>query len=325
MKIKKELYLSLMALCLATNVNTDQNLYTIGTQIESEADEKATDEDTENKVYMDQFVSGHSKALSEYARSINLVDNFTAGISNDLLTDFQNSEDVLYDSYLTTYAKYFNFDADKVIAFARNLTKNYTIPFKDINNCDNYNDKDIETNCMIFCHQILRDDLYASLEDLGYSKEDFLKNNEITTINDDLTLKDSNLTFYQFFGKVCDMIDIDKTYALPICLHETSHLNSRLLRVQNNVGGLRNEDGEHFTYASPEAGIIAFCRNLKRYDKMNINNITELSGMYVHGDINKPDHKWAKSVASLHEVISNDQDEYFAIQNNNKVYQKSQF
>ncbi len=191
-------------------------------------------------------------------------------------------EESEYDNYIKTYANYFHLDGEKVVEFARKVTNNYTLDFQDIIGTDNYDINSKEAACLIFVHELYNNNLAISLLDYGYSIDNFVLDSSITTLSPDHILANGQ-TFEQFFGHVCDLLQIDKYWLLGITYLETGRLTSNLAQNNNNFGGLRGSAG-FYTYVSPEAGIIAHCRNLKRYEAFGFQNIYELAGTYVFGN-----------------------------------------
>lgn len=228
---------------------------------------------------------------------------------NDYSYDFASIH--TYETYLYQYASYYHFDGDKVVELARNLTNNYTISFAEVNNVSYEVECSAEVETMIFVNQLNRNKLIISLEDMDMSRDDFLTDEEIVTINEDLIL-DSGLSYSQYLGNIADLIGLDKDYALAISLYESGRVTSNIATTKNNFGGLSN--GSYLTFSTPEAGIIAYCCNLKEYENYNIENIEQLSGLYTHGNRNLPSENWVYNVYWIHYEISNNNEKYFDIQ-----------
>lgn len=216
-----------------------------------------------------------------------------------------------YETYLYQYASYYHFDGDKVVELARNLTNNYTISFAEVNNVSYEVECSAEVETMIFVNQLNRNKLIISLEDMDMSRDDFITDEEIVTINEDLIL-DSGLSYSQYLGNIADLIGLDKNYALAISLYESGRVTSNIATTKNNFGGLSN--GSYLSFATPEAGIIAYCCNLKEYENYNIENIEQLSGLYTRGNRNLPSENWVYNVYWIHYEISNNNEKYFDIQ-----------
>lgn len=192
------------------------------------------------------------------------------------------NKDEEYNKYLKTYAEYFHLDPNKVVEFAETATENYTLPFNEVIGMDYYDLNSKEAACMVFVHELNRNNLAVPLENYGLSTSYFVVDPTVTPLPSDKILSNGQ-TFEQFLGHVCDLLQIDKSWILGITYLETGRLTSDIALNKNNFGGLRGNDG-FFTYISPEAGIIAHCRNLKRYEYFGLQSIYELAGKYVFGN-----------------------------------------
>lgn len=215
----------------------------------------------------------------------------------------------IFDEYIAEYATYFNLDPSKTIEFAHQVTNDYTKDFAEVIGNTNYVLENPEAASMMFCYQLQRDRLATRLSEYGLSKNDFIIPADIVTLNEDKTLN-NGLTYSQYLGKICDLLGSDKYYSLAISYLETGRVTSNLALHKNNFGGLRSS-GDFFTFPTPEAGIIAFCYNLKAYEKFNLQSIYELSGKYVHGNINNPSETWVNNVLSFHNQFVERSDEFF--------------
>lgn len=218
-------------------------------------------------------------------------------------------EENIFDKYITEYSACFNLDPVKTIEFARMITKDYVIDFAQVIGNNNYVLENPEAAAMVFCYQLQRDRLATHLSEYGLSKDDFIVPADIVTLNPDKTLN-NGLTYTQYLGKICDLLGSDKYYSASISYLETGRVTSYLALNKNNFGGLRGS-GEFFTFPTPEAGIIAFCYNLKTYEKLNLQSIYELSGKYVNGNINNPSETWVQNVMAFHNQFVNNSDEFF--------------
>lgn len=238
--------------------------------------------------------------------------NFESGVSLLAEEDFLIKKDNTsseYDKYLKEYAGYYNLDSEKVVEFARNVTEDYKLDLNDLMT-RKYSDT-IEGKSMLFVYYLSKDKLVNPLKNYGLSKSYFTVSSKIRTLGKDLML-DSGLTYSQFLGKVSDNLNVDKYYLLAISYLETGRVTSSLALRKNNFGGLRGS-GEYYTYPSPEMGIIAFCLNLKGYEKYNFSNIYELSGVYTHGNKNNPSSTWVSSVRKYYNEISSNPEKYFIL------------
>ncbi len=237
-----------------------------------------------------------------------------------------------YDNLIRTYSNYFLFDAEKVIKLARDLTDNYTIDFSEVNDNTSYRLDNMEAQVMVFCHELNRDNLVFPLSDLGYNVEYFKSGRGRVTLSTQVeamgyTIEEfqdlnrpNNLhenfvlsgeySYSQFVGKICDLLNMDKSYSLAISYLESDCVGSNIALMKNNFGGQRGKDG-FFTYDTPEAGVIAFLRNLKRYEGFDLSSIGELSGMYVNGNSSVPAPTWIGNVEGFHFQISTESEKYF--------------
>lgn len=215
-------------------------------------------------------------------------------------------EGQVYDEFLRTYATYFRFNPEKVIELARKLTDNYTIPFEEINQLTTYDLSSPEAASLVFVNQLNRN----KFAKFGYSKEDFISDNTVVTLNDNFILSDG-LTYNRFLEKIADLLTIDKNYALAISLHESGWLTSDNAQLKNNFAGLLKADGEAMQFPTPEAGIIAFCCVLDRYENLNLQDLNELSGMYYYGDRTQIREHWKEEVSWFYKEISNNPNKYF--------------
>jgi len=211
-----------------------------------------------------------------------------------------------YDEYLRIYCQYFNFDELKVIALARQLTHNYELSFDTIIDSEHYNLDNPENACMLFVYH-LYNKKYLSLEKDKYSDyfQSLTISDEIVTLQNGIYLPDGR-TYTEFLNQVCDLLEMDHTYPTAISYTETGRLSSNLAQTQNNFGGLRNKNG-FLSYPSPEAGVIAFCTNLKNYERYNLKSIEQLSGVYVHGKRSEKSDTWIKNVRAFQKQISEEE------------------
>lgn len=298
-KIKKYIYTCFFGLCLIGKAAAQSN--------DNVACVKSIEENSEKPSW-----GGGIFLEEETAKSF--ADNYREYVEfNKNSCDEVKSDEQKYEEYLRIYAHYFHYDAEKVIKFARKLTKNFTIPFEEVNNTTAYNLESKEAACMVFCHQIYRNDFAFKLEEKGIDVTYFETGEERELLDDSLDLS-SGYTFSEFLGKVCYLIDVDETYTMSICKHESGHFSSDASKTLNNFAGLRkhNKERDYFEYETPEAGIIAVCRNLKRYQYMkDITSLETLSGKYVNGDVAIPDFNWVHNVKSFHTEITNNYSDYF--------------
>ncbi len=323
-KIKKYIYTCFFGLCLigkaaaqsndnvvcvkSIEENSEKPSWGGGNFIEKAAVKKPAEYYKEYTIFNQNF-----DIKEEIDNQKRLREDINSLKENENRYDEVKSNEQIYEEYLRIYAQYFHYDAEKVIKFARKLTKNFTIPFEEVNNTTAYNLESKEAACMVFCHQIYRNDFAFKLEDKGIDEAYFETGEERELLNDSLVLS-SGYTFSEFLGKVCYLIDVDETYTMSICKHESGHFSSDASKTLNNFAGLRkhNKERDYFEYETPEAGIIALCRNLKRYQYMkDITSLETLSGKYVNGDVAIPDFNWVHNVKSFHTEITNNYSDYF--------------
>lgn len=219
-----------------------------------------------------------------------------------------------FDTYIKEYCLYLNLDSAKVIEIARTLTDNYTTGFEGLIGNEIFTPTNDESGCLLFVFRLSRDNLTVKLSEFGLTRVDLVIDDSVygndREEGDELILR-CGLTGTQFLGKISDLIDLDKYYALSISYLEAGkRFSSPICRGKNNFGGMRAK-GEYFTYPSPEAGIIAFCMNLKNYEKFSLTSIEELSGVYVNGDRTKPSPTWIKNVQGYHYTFTQNASEYF--------------
>lgn len=219
-----------------------------------------------------------------------------------------------FDNYLEEYCMYFNLDSAKVIEIARTLTDNYTNPFDDIIGSDIFKPKNDEAACLIFVRRLMKNQLTVKLSEFGLTSNDLVISNEVYGTGrekGELLVLRNGMTGTQFLGRICDLLGMDKYYCLSISYLEAGKgFSSNLCRNKNNFGGMR-ANGEFFTYPSPEAGIIVFCINLKNYEKYELTNIYDLSGIYVNGNRSNPSPTWVNNVLGYHKMFIEHSDEFF--------------
>ena len=250
-----------------------------------------------------QFIDNSDKDVAKEIRGISLLNN------EELAEETKKSMNEIIDNYLKEYSKYYNLDGDKVVLFARQITNDYSISFNEVGG--KYTSETKEGQCLLFVYYLSRDNLNVSLKDYNLTKEYFETENIMTTMGNDQILS-SGLTFSQFLGKACDNLNLNKYYLLAISYLETGMNTSSLALRNNNFGGLRGR-GEYYSYTSPEEGIISFILNLKGYEKYNLADIYELSGIYTHGNKYNPSSTWVNSVERYYNEIINNPSNYFLV------------
>lgn len=130
------------------------------------------------------------------------------------------------------------------------------------------------------------------------------------TLNEDgVPVARNGEVFSKYIGRISDMIDLDKNYALALCLHETWRGTSELCLKQNNYGGMR-ANGDWFTFPSPEAGMIAFCINLNAYKKYHFEDKEDpwqsFANKYAEGSLS-----WQENYKAFYREVIRDSEKYF--------------
>lgn len=219
------------------------------------------------------------------------------------------------DNTIIYYAQTFKLDVDKTLELAHKFTNNYENKEykknfiiapkslkKTIKDFSNF-----EAGVVYFVR-----DLYRYPERYGTSIEQMRLDETPTTKN---TAKDGNIymdngmTFEQYLGKTCDLFGVDKSIALAIVYQESGIKKSNLFKYSNNIGGHRGYDG-WMKYTTLEAGIIAHVISVKtliekyNIDLSNETGISELSGIYVNGNISKPQSSWVEKVTIFKNKIN---------------------
>ncbi len=218
-----------------------------------------------------------------------------------------------FDECIENYCPYFNLNSQKTIEIARGLTSNYTASLSEFVNYTSYEITNEEMAIILFTYRLQADNLSVSWDVLGVNAEDLFIDQPVHVSRADgeaLVLENGD-SGSQFMGKVCDILGLDKTYVLPIALLETGRFNSPLCRIKNNFGGLRTPAG-WLSFPTPEAGIIAYCLNLKGYEKFGFGSLEEMSGMYAPVDNKRsPNILWVKNVRSIHYEVMNNMGKFF--------------
>lgn len=233
-----------------------------------------------------------------------------------------------YNYYLTEHAKFYNFDSEKVIRLARTTTNNYK-DFDKIIDVNEYNLIDPEANAIVFVSLLNQNKLLIPLEELGYSKEDFVLNDEVFTIPyetiDKLVLR-NGYCWNEYLYKVAKIYKIrDEKMLLSVSFAEMGEDgDSPAARNKNNYKGMTNNDYEVITYQSPEAGVEMMCANFKnKYNDYTLENMQKFSGFHVYGDSKKKDsrtEKWGENVTFFYHKISENYEDYFPVNQEENSY-----
>ncbi len=234
----------------------------------------------------------------------------------------------LFEHYIHEYAFYFNLNPELLIDVFKQATEDYT-NIDLVLNAERFDLTNPETIAIMYTYYFYRNPekyLNINLADYGYtSKSDFVTSDEIyiiepnwmhdhiedsTVAKEDITLR-NNLTYSEYLGRMSDLIGIPeeyKPYVLSVSYAERGLYGSPISIYKNNMGGQRADDGSYITYPSPEAGIIAFIVNLRRYEwDYNITDMAKFGSTY-DGD------------AFVDQWISNVNDNKFMIANNSADY-----
>ena len=241
-------------------------------------------------------------------QSFNLQDNAYLISLNNYLNTRQKDNTVIF------YANAFKLNVDRVVEIAHSLTNNYTDPVYLQNNViatENYRYgigpfNSFEAGVIYFVR-----DIYRYPERYGTSAYEIRRDESITVNNnyvDGKLYMSNGLTFEQYYGKICDQFGINKSLALAIVYHESGSKTSSLFRNSNNIGGLRGANG-WMRFPTLEAGVISHVISLKKLtsqygiDTNSGNAIGNLSGIYVHGDINSYAEEWTSKVTYFKNMI----------------------
>lgn len=233
-----------------------------------------------------------------------------------------------FEHYINEYAFYFNYNPEYLIDLFKKATKDYS-NIDLVLDSNRYDLTNPETIAIMYVYYFYRDPqkyLGINLTDYGYtSKNDFVTTNDRFIIEpnwmhdhiedksvkkEDITLR-NGLTYSEYVGRMSDLIGIPeeyKSYVLSVSYAERGRYGSENSIYLNNMGGLRGENG-FFPYPSPEAGIIAFVVNLRRYEWVfDINSLTDLVNIY---DGDEFVAQWVKNVRSFQNDIASNANSYF--------------
>lgn len=223
------------------------------------------------------------------------------------------------ENYLQEYCSYFNFDSEKVITIARNLTNNFENEIIIA-----VGNKEVVSNSNETMAMFLVWDLYKNSTDYSLTREELTISDEINHLNyneeGNIILR-NGLTFSQFMGKVSDSVEGDRSFTLAVSNLESKKQTSDQAIENNNFGGWRYTE-EYLTFPSPEAGVIYHCMMFeKKCQTWNYANIYEFSGLYTQKDKTKPNYTWVENVLGFQHIILANEDEYFDYEEE-KEYEK---
>lgn len=201
------------------------------------------------------------------------------------------------DNMVIEYANYFGFDESFTLEAVKFITNDYN------ENMDMFGNLDEEGFVMSFMYNLSS----GKLEDYGYSSKDFkTEETQITNIinEDGRVLLSNGLSYDEFLYVVCDKLSIDPDLVMAISSYETGFLKSDQAMNKNNFGGLKGSKS-YLKFNSPQAGIIYLCFTVKRIlDNDSVDDINELSGVYVNGSISKPSSGWVNGVKSIYRDLT---------------------
>ncbi len=218
-----------------------------------------------------------------------------------------------YEARLTEYCTYFYLNKEKVINLARTLTENYTIGFENFLGNLSFQVDNEDAAIMMFVYRLYRNRTGIDLASYGIANyEDLLVDLPRRTRVKDEPLKLScGDTGTEYIGRICDLLGVDKTYAVAISMYEAGRFNSPLCRESNNFGGIGGL-GSFRAYPTPEAGIIDLVVLLKGYESLGLWSLEALSSKYVNGNISSPPSpSWVSGVRWFHYEMSTHLEEYF--------------
>jgi len=229
---------------------------------------------------------------------------------NKIMENRQKDNTIIY------YAGKFKLDINKTLDLVHKFTnnyenelykKNYIIgPPKIIEKLGTF--KSFEAGVVYFIR-----DLYSYPEKYGMTIEE-MRLDETPSINEkrinNKIIMDNGMTFEQYYGKICDLFGIEKSFGLAIVYQESGLMRSGLFKYNNNIGGLRGYAG-WMSFPTLEAGIIAHITTIKgiidnyEFDMTADDSIAVFSGVYVKGNANSIAESWTNKVTYFKEQIEN--------------------
>lgn len=243
-----------------------------------------------------------------------------------------------FEYFVEEYANYFNLNAEYLIEVFKHATDNYSNINKILDD-EHFDLTNPETVAILYVYYFSRNpEKYLGLDlgDYGIAhKSEFVTSEQIYIIEpnwmknhekisgvtkEDITLR-NGLAYSEYVGRMCDLLGIPeeyKSYVLGVSYEERGQYGSDLSIYSNNMGGLKSDDG-YFTYPSPEAGIISFVLNIRRYEwDYKINTLYDFGNRY-DGDAFVD--QWVSNVKSNHNKIANNYDTYFLTEDEENDYQ----
>lgn len=219
------------------------------------------------------------------------------------------------DNTIIAYAGKYNLNIDKTLEIAHKLTKDYEDEYFLKTNAivtEKYKAKvgsfkSFEAGAVYFIK-----DIFTYPQKYGVTIEEMRLSDAINNEknrHDGHIWMSNGLTFEQYLGKICDLYDVDKEFALAVVYEESGKMTSGLFNISNNIGGQRGYDG-WMKFTSLESGTIFFVLNLRTIvakaggDTNTYEGILKISGIYVRGNIDKPSEDWTRKVMLFKDSIS---------------------
>lgn len=219
------------------------------------------------------------------------------------------------DNIVTYYAETFKLNIDKTLEIVHKYTdtyqdetynQTYVIGPETVKKKLSYFNS-FEAGVVYFVR-----DLYRYPEKYGSSIED-IRTDETPTLktksSDGNIYMNNGLTFEQYVGKISDLFGIDKATVLAISYQEAGIKTSALFKYSNNIGGHRGYNG-WMKFTTLEAGVISHVLSIKSMvDNYNLDLATDaglsgISGIYVNGNISKPQASWIEKVTIFKKQIN---------------------
>ncbi len=237
-----------------------------------------------------------------------LRDNALINAYKEFVNDRQQENTVRF------YADKFKLKEDKIVEIAKKLTGDFKnesyLKTNVIGNAKVIKKlgkfKNFEAGVAYFVR-----DIYRNPERYGTTRNAIIASNyvePVTNIKNGKIIMKNGLTFEQFYGRVADMFEVDKTIALAMVYHESGNMKSGLARNKNNIGGLKGGSG-WMSFPTLEAGVIAHVLTIKSisekngFDIKDPDGIYKFSGIYVRGNVNSPSEDWVNKVNIFKEKI----------------------
>lgn len=285
----------------------------------------------------DDFISNIK--LSDLANNRNLSSSNLVYTRETMKNHFLSPEkQKKFEFFVNEYAFYFNLNADYLIDVFKKATEEYS-NLDLVIDSTRYDITNPETVAIMYVYFFWRNPKkYLDIEvtDYGYdSKDDFVTTDEIfiiepnwmhdhvkvkTVKKEDITLR-NGLSYSEYMGRMCNLLGIPEeysSYVLGVSYAERGQFGSDNSIYKNNMGGLLDDEGNAKTFPSPEAGIIAFVVNLRRYEwDYHITDMVKFGNTY---DGDEHVDQWVQNVSDFSFNISNDIYAYFLTEEENAIY-----